>query len=163
MTNLNLLNSEELFDVWALLRLTRRAITKVRAKELSEYGLSPRRSTVLLIIKALGDNATPPNISRWLFQELHTVSELLNRMERDGLLKKVKDLHKKNLVRIVLTEKGHEAYRQASKRESTRKIFASLSSEQHRQLESCLYILLKTTLEELGMESESVINQWKIK
>ena len=75
-------------------------------------------------------------------------------MEKQGLVKKVKDLDRKNLVRITLTEEGHQAYRESIKRESIHRIMSSLSEEERQQLKSSLLKLRDTALEEPQIESK---------
>jgi DNA-binding MarR family transcriptional regulator len=76
-------------------------------------------------------------------------------MEKDGLIKKVKDLDRRNLVRVALTEKGKEALRQSSKRESIHRIMSGLSQEERRQVKTSLQKLWNKAMEELGGESEA--------
>ena len=141
-------------ELWVLLGQTSTAMFKARQKELHPYNITARKAAVLYIIQAIGDKATPAEISRWLFRKSHSISELLIRMEKDGLIRKAKDLDRKNLVRVALTEKGHEAYHQSMKRESVQKIMSSLSKKEHQQLKSCLQTLRVKALRELGMEQE---------
>jgi DNA-binding MarR family transcriptional regulator len=139
-------------DLWMLLAQTRDVIFKARQKELGRYGTSATRSTALFAIQAIGDKATPAQISRLLFREPHSVSELLSRMEKEGLVSKTKDLDKKNLVRVELTERGAEAYYQSLKYGSIHKIMSALSEEECQQLMSCLKTLRDEALKELGVE-----------
>ncbi len=141
-------------DLWALLAQTRDVIFKARQKELHRYGISAIRSAALSAIQAIGGKATPAEISRWLFREPHSVSELLSRMEREGLVTKTKDLDRKNLVRIELTDKGYDAYYQSMTQESIYKIMSSLSYEECQQLMSCLRTLRDEALKELGIEPQ---------
>ena len=134
---------------------------KVRRKELRIYHLSPNKSIVLLSIKVIGDKATPAQISRWLFREPHSISELLSTMEKEGLVRKVKDLDRKNQVRVMMTEKGHEVYYQTLELKAVRKIISSLSSEQHQQLKSCLLALRNSAVKELGTRYELPFPSWK--
>jgi len=143
-------------ELWTLLGQARRAMLKVRRRELRQYNISTSKSTVLFVIQLIGDKATPAQISRWVFQESHSVSELLNRMEKEGLVRKVKDLDRKNQVRVVLTEKGRETYYQTVKLESIRKIISSLSGEECQQLRSCLQTLRDNALKELGIEYKPI-------
>jgi len=127
------ISTDQDFNLWVLLHQTKDAIFKAREKELSQYGITTMEAGVLFIIQAIGDKVTPAEISRWIFREHHTVSALLSRMEKKGLITKVKDVDRKNLWRVSLTEKGQNAYRQAAKRDS---IYAALSPllENERQL-----------------------------
>jgi len=126
------------YELWVLLAQAREAMYKARKKELIKYDLSPRQSAVLFAIQAIGDGATLTDIARLLFRELHSTSELLARMEKEGLIEKVKDIKKGSRIKITLTKKGQEAYNQSSKRESIREIMSCLSEEERQQLWSSL-------------------------
>jgi hypothetical protein len=63
---------------------------------LYEHNINISWSAILLMVKALGDRATPISIGRCLLRDRHTVSELLDKMESDGLVKKIRDLDRKN-------------------------------------------------------------------
>ncbi len=140
-------------ELWVLLIRARDAISRVRQKELDSYGIFARQSAALYFIGLLGEKATPTKISRDLFRARSSVSELLVRMENDGLLRKEKDSATKKQLKIVLTEKGREAYHNASKRESIKEIMSVLSEQERKQLQSCLHKLWSKALEKLGKES----------
>ena len=139
-------------NLWVLLVQTRDAIFKAWQKELERYNISAVQGMALLAIQSIGDKKTPAEISRWLFREPHSVSTLLNRMEKQGLVRKVKDLERKNQVRVELTEKGYEAYYLSMKQVSILKIISSLVEEEQIKLRSYLQILLEEALKELGIE-----------
>ena len=144
-----LLNSEEL-ELWALLGQTRRAMSRVRSKELRQYDISMSKSTLLNVIWRIGEKATPALISRSVFLEPHSVSELLSRMEKEGLVLKIRDLDKKNQVRIVLTDKGRDIYLKTLNLESIRRLMSPLSNVERLQLKSCLEKLRDISFKELG-------------
>ena len=118
---------EQLFELWIWLSQASFAISKARQKELNQYGLTEVQTIVLLILKSLDHEPTPGEIAQRLFREHNSASEIINRMEKKGLLKKHKDPSKKNMVRIGLTEKGEQAYLLSTKRESILKVFSKLS------------------------------------
>ena len=146
------LSTDNYYNLWVLLHQTRDAIFKARGKELNQYGTSTRHAAVLYTIKAIGDRATPAEISRWLFREPHSVSGILQRMESRGLINKVKDLERKNMVRVSITEKGRQAYQQSTKRKSIHKMLSSLSEEERQQLTASLAKLRNKALRELRVE-----------
>ena len=148
----NLSSRDNVYYLWILLAQARDAILNARRKELHQYNISASRGAVLFAIQAIGEEATPAEIARWLFREPHSISELLSRMERDGLVRRVKDLCRKNLVRIVLTEKGLEVYYKSTKRELVCEIMSSLSEEERQQLKSSLQTLRDKALKELRIE-----------
>jgi DNA-binding MarR family transcriptional regulator len=141
------------FNLWVLLSQTRDAIFRARQKELNRYNISIVEASVLFAIQAIGDQATPAEIARWIFRKPQSVTELLNRMEKKGLLTKVKDLDRKNQVRIRLTDKGREIYyHQSAEPASICEIMSSLSDEDCQRLGSCLWTLRGEALKELGIE-----------
>lgn len=145
---------KEDFTLWVLLRQAKDAVFKATGKELSRYGISPEQAGVLSIVQSLDNKATPAEISRWLLREPHTVSGILSRMEKKGLLRKTKDLDRKNLVRVTLTKKGQQAYLQSTKIESIGKIMSCLSEEKCQQLIPCLKALRDRALKELRVDQE---------
>jgi len=102
----SLLSKDQDYELWWLILHMRRAMHKARARELLQYGITPEESAVLLVIQAIGWRATPSEISRRLLREPHSISGLLRRMEGKGLVKRVKDLDRRNLIRVTITKKG---------------------------------------------------------
>ena len=54
-------------------------------------------------------------------------------------MRKVKDLNRKNLIKVVLTEKGEEAYRWSREMKTVRNIMSSLSDKEKKNLRGCLW------------------------
>lgn len=139
-------------DLWILLTHMRYAIYRAREKELKPYGISPEQVGVLVAVLALGNRAKFGDISRLMFRKPHTTSMIVDRMVKKGLVRKVSDLDGKNLVRITLTDKGRQIYRQAIKRESIHRIMSSLPEKDRQQLWSYLVILQDKAWE--GIETD---------
>jgi DNA-binding MarR family transcriptional regulator len=137
-------------DIWIMLDQAHAAINAAREKELRQYNLSTMKSAVLFDIEQIGSEVTPAELSRWLLRRSHSVSGLLNRMAKDGLVKKTKDLHRKNLVRITVTEKGKQAYKDSLSRVSIHQLMYCLSVEERKQLYSSLEKLRNMALQETG-------------
>jgi len=112
---------------------------------------------ILFIILALGNNVTATEISRHTHRKKNTVSEILNRMIKNGLVKKVRDPDVKSRKRISLTEKGLQAYERSKFSHSVNKVISVLSEEKHRQLQSCLEILLDTVVKEVAFDHEKLV------
>lgn len=139
------------YELWVLLHQACDAMTRARENELKPFAISKMWAGVLFIVKAAKVPATPAEISRWLFREPHTVSGLLNRMEKEGLVRKVKDLERKNLIRVVITEKGEEAYCRSRKLKAIHKILSCLPQEERDNLRAYLETLRNKALEEVGV------------
>jgi len=142
-------STDKYYDLWVLLADTKEAILKSRQRELIRHNITATQAAILFIIQAIGDQATPSEISRQIFRKPSTVTEILNRMEKQGLVTKVKDLNRKNLVRVVLTDKGREAYHLSSQRKSIRKIMSSLPPDNRQHLRSLLQTLREEALKYL--------------
>lgn len=138
-------------ELWTLLGQTRLSMTKVRRKELyQQCNISLSKSIILTSLYIIGDKATPAQISRWLFREPHSISELLSTMEKEGLVRKVRDLDRRDQVRVEPTEKGRELYKQIMKIESVHRMLSSLSVKERQLLRSCLLKLRSSAIKELG-------------
>lgn len=134
--------------LWLLLEQTRNAIFKARELELEQYGISTVQSGVMFVIHTLGGRARPAEIARWLVREPHSISGLLSRMERDGLLAREPDPERKNAVAIVLTDKGRHICDMTFKRESVRQILSSLEEDERSHLMGALIKLRDRALKD---------------
>jgi DNA-binding MarR family transcriptional regulator len=142
--------------LWLLLMRTARVIGRARERELIDGSVSAQGFAVLLTILRQGPRATPASISRETVLERNTISQQLTRMEKDGLVNRVKDLERKNQVRIEITEKGYQGFLQAARRPITRTIMSVLSAEEHRLLWEVLAKLRSKALAELGSSAKAV-------
>jgi len=141
------------YSLWWLLLQTRRAMYRAREKELFKLGITPEESAVLFSVKATGHAASPAKLARWLIREPHSTSGLLDRMQKKGLINKVKDPGKKNKVRVTITEEGEQAHQYSLKRETIRNIMSVLSEEERQQLGSCLSKLRLKAFTEIGVRA----------
>lgn len=128
------------YRLFTLLRQTADAATRSRDKELMKTGLTATAADCLFAMKAIGLEANPAQISRWMFRQSHSVSGLLNRLEASGYIKRTKDLPQRgDMVRVSLTEKGEGAFRACSSMEAVHSVVCTLSDEQRKQLAECLW------------------------
>ena len=138
------------YELWMLLAETRHLLSRVREKELLGYEITPVQTAILLAIEAIGNEAKPADISRWIARKPHTVSEAISRMEKAGLVAKCKDLHRKNLVRVIVTQKGMQARDNAIKRDSIQRVMGILNQEEREILKSQLEKLICSAQSELS-------------
>jgi len=147
--------SVDLNYLWMMLHQARDAIFKLREKELNKFGISTPKAEILFTIEAISHPPTPTEISRHVLREFHSVSSILSRMEKQGLVKKVNDLDRNNLVRVYLTDKGRQVYHEAIKRGTILKILSCLSETEGQQLALSLRKLRDEALKELGIEDRT--------
>ena len=139
------------YELWVLLHQACDAMNRARENELRQVGLSGVQAAVLFIVKAMKVPATPGEISRWLFRKPHTVSGLLYRMEKQGLVRKVKDLERKTLVRVVITERGEEAYQGSTEMKVIHKMLSCLPPKERDNLRAYVTTLRNKALGECGV------------
>jgi len=130
---------DEHFGLWLRLVRTKDVIHRAREEELRAGGIeSSTQAAILFLVRELGDRATPAEISRHLFRRSHGISTIISRMESKGLVKKIKDLDRKNLVRVEVTENGWKAYDYAAKLTSIHRIMSTLSQKECHELNGLL-------------------------
>jgi MarR family transcriptional regulator, organic hydroperoxide resistance regulator len=143
-------------DLWVLFTRARYATFRARERELQRYGITPEQAQLLFVAQAIESEATPARISRLILRQPHTVSAIVDRMEKKGLVKKVKDLDRKNMVRVVLTEKGQKAYEMTSKRGPIHRIMHTLNDEERANFRGYLERVMGKAREELGLDRDDL-------
>jgi DNA-binding MarR family transcriptional regulator len=146
----NTLSRQQLWELWWIIVHARNAMNKARRKETSELDIEEQQAAALVVMRSIGHRATPAEIARWLVKEPHSVSTLIKRMEKNGLVKKVRDLEKKNLVRVAMTQKGEQKYDLVVRRKSIYEIMSVLSNEEYHVLRGAMDKLWRKALEEMG-------------
>jgi DNA-binding MarR family transcriptional regulator len=141
--------NQQYYRLWVLLRQVGHLMTELRREDLIACGMSPAQAATLRSVAHLGKKATPAEISRWLMRKPHTITHLLNRMEKVGQIKKVQDLKRKNQIRITLTPKGKHDYDAIKKVEYPHPILGFLNEQEKETLELSLNKIRTILLEEL--------------
>jgi MarR family transcriptional regulator, organic hydroperoxide resistance regulator len=146
----NSLDSGFNYNLWVLMRQTRDAMSKARERELEKLGVSSIQAAVLFNIQVIGEEATPAELSRRLVREPHSISGLLSRMEKQGLVRRVKDLPRRNMVRIEMTDKGKEIYDKSIKRLAIHEIMSVLPERAKKELWTYLEELREKAFKTIG-------------
>ena len=146
--------NEVIHDTWNVLSVAYRLIGRLWENELKRFNFTKSQALNLSIIKHLDENATPYRISRFQIQEHNTVSDMLNRMEKMGLVKKIREPQGKSRVKVTLTNKGEKAYQQSLERESLLNIFSILSKKELEQLRGLLEKLRDEALKEFDQDQK---------
>lgn len=149
-----LISEKSWFYSWVLLTRARHLVYIARQRELAPTRLTPRQSYTLFLIKGLGREATLTNIARYANREANTLSLQFTRMERDGLLKKIKAMPKSNSIRYELTPKGEKANIFSNKNQSVNYIMSILSKEEDQQLRFLLNKIVNRAKEYLQAQRE---------
>lgn len=143
-------STDEYFTLWVLIAQTRDAILRERERDYARYGIGNERRAVLLIILNNGGRATPVEIARGLFRELHSVTEMLIRMEKAGLVTRHK-CSGRSKIEVSLTEKGLEVFNQSLHNQTDEKIFSILTKKERESLALCLWKIRGKVMQDLGI------------
>jgi MarR family 2-MHQ and catechol resistance regulon transcriptional repressor len=117
---------------WLLIHQTSRLLVKSENATLAKIGLTRPKQGVLLAMKNMPDPLTVTNIAHWIDRNPNGISTLVDRMEKDGLIRRVRDMPDRREVRLVLTQKGEESFKKGSKlfQKLFREIFSEFSEEE---------------------------------
>ncbi|MBN2098535.1 MAG: MarR family transcriptional regulator [Dehalococcoidia bacterium] len=129
-------NENEL--LWGRLFLAAKVVERAREIELSRVNISLIQAMVLYALKLSPEPLTPSRLARMLCREPHSMSALIDRMEKQGLVEKKHDLSRKNLVRVVVTPKGEEAFRRQRSVNTVANLTSSLTKEERQALGICV-------------------------
>ncbi|MBT3362730.1 MAG: MarR family transcriptional regulator [Chloroflexi bacterium] len=143
--------AEDEMKLWFVFYRTAYAIKRNRERELSKYGVTWIQAAVLLAIQKAEEPPTPTEIARRLFRQVHTISELLKRMENQNLVKRVKDLKKKNVIRILLTSEGKKILAKTHQTQVVHEIFSVLPKEKQKILLESMIPLYNKSVEALNL------------
>jgi MarR family transcriptional regulator, organic hydroperoxide resistance regulator len=145
------------YDTWILLSRVYRMIANLRRMELSKYEILPVQAYILLVISKLGNDTSPSEISQYVYQQKNSVSDILNRMEKQGLVQKTEVSGKKARIHIKLTEEGERVLKLSREREYLHKVMSSLTREKTKQLVSCLEILRDNALNQFALNEKRFV------
>ena len=126
------------FDVWLLIAQIHHLMVLIRQRELSPYHIPPQQLQVLRIIHSIGSRATLSEIAKQAERKVDVISRQAVGMEKDGLIKRIKDTPKSRLLRIELTEKGLDMIKISRESKEIDDILSFLTKEERRQIWSIL-------------------------
>ncbi len=129
-------NENEL--LWGRLFLAAKVVERAREIELSRVNVSLIQAMVLYALKLSPEPLTPSRLARMLCREPHSMSALIDRMEKQGLVQKKHDLSRKNLVRVVVTPKGEEAFQRQRSMNAVANLTSTLTKEERQALGICV-------------------------
>ena len=124
-------NGNLILRLWYASHRTRALLKMCEDKIYGEYNLTTEQYTVLVSIKYMGGVAKPSEIARWIGRTPNTVSMIVDRMVKDGLLRRVRDRSDRRVVNVSITSKAENSLEPASRAgwEFIQKIMSPLSNE----------------------------------
>lgn len=117
-----------------LIGRARHYIITIRQKQLKPYHISPRQTNVLYYLYNFGNNMTLADLAKRMDRGINTISIQMSRMEKDGLITKIRAIPKSNQLYFQLTEKGVNLYKNINYESSVDEIMSVLSEEERQQM-----------------------------
>jgi DNA-binding MarR family transcriptional regulator len=126
--------------VWMLLHQTYYSILKCEDELFTQVDLTTQQHNILLAIKYINGPATPTQIANWVDRNLNTVTLIVDRMHKNGLVKRARDMDDRRSFRLILTEKGDAYLNRGTKSAITliKRLLENLSDDELQTLETLL-------------------------
>ena len=145
---------------WFLTHRTRDVLRTCEDQIFGEYGLTTEQYAVLSIMKSLNDPIRVIDLAHWLERSTNSVSMIVDRMVKAGLITRRRDKIDRRAVHVTITSKGENALKPATLAgwKFIREILSPLSDEDRRAFVSLHEIVKYKALEYLnpGMDIEEM-------
>jgi DNA-binding MarR family transcriptional regulator len=100
--------------VWFITHRTRDALSKCEDRVFAKYGLTSEQYSVLATMKSLKEPVRITDVARWLERSTNSVSMIIDRMVKGGLVRRVRDRIDRRAVRLIITPKAETALKPAT-------------------------------------------------
>jgi|WetSurMetagenome_2_1015567.scaffolds.fasta_scaffold296006_1 DNA-binding MarR family transcriptional regulator len=137
--------------LYGLLDSTRDLIFKAVDMELAQYQMSAPQVKVLDMLARSSDGLTLSQLSEGTVKELNSVSALVTRMAKKGLVKKTRKLGDGKIY-VVIAEAGKEVFENTVTERSIHLVFETLNNAEEKQLRSLLSKLHQKARTLLGLD-----------
>lgn len=118
------------------------SMTLIKQQELNKFQIAPRQLYVLHIIHELGEKATVPEVARTVDREINVIGKMVVNLERDGLIERIKNNPKSNLLHLKLTKRGVKMIKVSITSKSIDDILLTIPNEEYKQMDMTLTKIL---------------------
>ena len=156
----NLESEIAVLKLWRQVYQTYTLLKKCEDQIFAEYGLTTEQYSVLGAIDYLDGPTKVTDIARWLERSTNSISMIVDRMVKAGLVRRIRDRNDRRVVHVVNTSKGENALKPAAQAsfKVIRKILLQLPYEDRSTLLSLLETMKYEILKYLnpGVDIEEV-------
>lgn len=140
--------------VWNLFQQTYLLAFRHQEQVTNKVGLSHSQAAVLGVLSSANRPLPLSHLARFLTQEAQSTTELADRLERRGLVRRTRDQRDRRLVLLELTDEGRTLYEQIkeSVTEGGEQLFAALSGADRARLADLLHPIRDRAAELLGID-----------
>jgi DNA-binding MarR family transcriptional regulator len=142
--------------LWFITHRTRDVLRNCEDKVFGKYGLTAEQYGVLAVMEVLGGSVRVTDLARGLGRSANSVSMIVDRMVKAGLVRRARDRGDRRTVRVSVTNKGESAFRPATGAglELIREITSPLSNEDKRTFVGLHEIVRNKALQYLNPEGD---------
>ncbi len=134
--------------LWGLLEHARCLLARARELELAQYGITMEQMSILHALLVNNGSATIDEIATITVKQHNSVSTLVNRMCKSGLVKKERQPHEKK-YKVLITNKARDVV-DSIPRKSIEMFFSCLPLSAKKQVAGYLEALIVTGHDMLG-------------
>ena len=111
----NFFQVKTMLSAWAILHKACATVMRCEEVMFSKVGITPQQYAVLAVFKGSKSPVTPTEVARQLDRRTNSITLIVDRMEKAGLIKRVRNLQDRRTIQLVMTKKGLEAFDRATK------------------------------------------------
>jgi DNA-binding MarR family transcriptional regulator len=137
--------------LYGLLDQTRETIFKAVELELGQYQMSTPQVKIMHMLAQGNGGMTLSELASGTVRELNSISTLIARMQKKGLVKKVKK-QRDDKTYVTLSDRGRDIYNNTITEHSIYLIFDALSEEEKREFAALLRKLQSKARSLLGLD-----------
>jgi DNA-binding MarR family transcriptional regulator len=156
----NFESAELVLRLWRQVYQTYTLLKKCEDQIFGDHGLTTEQYGVLVAIDYFGGSTKVTDIARWLERSTNSISMIVDRMVKAGLVRRARSTGDRREVRVTNTSKGQDALKPANlaSLEVVQKILSPLSHEDRLTLLSLLGTIKYEILEYLnpGVDIEEI-------
>jgi DNA-binding MarR family transcriptional regulator len=106
-------SDDPLFNSWNLIHQTYDSILQCEEKICATYGITAKKLATLRAIEILPNPVTQKDLAECFDRDAASVTFIIDRMGKDGLVARTRDLKDRRSTRLIITPKGNEILSQA--------------------------------------------------
>ncbi|MFD1426392.1 MarR family winged helix-turn-helix transcriptional regulator [Kroppenstedtia sanguinis] len=136
------LSKELVAEIECLLREISTVVKRKGREILNEFPITPPQFTALLLLNDEGD-MTIGDLSQKMYLACSTMTDLVDRMEKNELVDRIRDNRDRRVVRIQLLQKGKEIIQDVmeARRSYLSQVLSGFSEEEVREMTKHLSLL----------------------
>jgi DNA-binding MarR family transcriptional regulator len=145
-------------NVYILFQQTSEAVSRFTETYFLKAGITRTQFSVLVLLDQCEAPPTLTELGRWMFRSKNSMTTVIDHMERDGLVQRVRDPRDKRSVRVVATEAGRALF-DRGKKPSEEIVYKTLSCFEKDELDrfaEFLRMMRENVLDHLAGELDTV-------